>query len=182
MQVFKRFLPLVAIGSLTLTAGLAQAADTSMKPGLWQHKLQFTSESGELERMLDQLRQQLEAMPAEQRQMMENMMKSQGVDFDFQNQTFKTCLTPEKAAEGELALMENNDCQETGRTTSGGSTTITFACSGQTQSEGTVTFNGDTRYSGESTANVDFQGRPQKMTVTHQGEWQGSDCGDIKPQ
>lgn len=182
MQVIKRFLPLLALGSLALSAVTAHANDTGMKPGLWQHKIQFTSESGELEQMMDQLREQMEAMPAEQRQMMENMMKSQGVDFDFQNQTFKTCLTPEKAAEGELALMENNDCQETGRSTSGGSTTINFACSGETQADGTITFDGDTRYSGQSNATVDFQGRPQQMTVTHQGEWQGSDCGDIKPQ
>lgn len=182
MQVFKRFLPLIALGALALSAGLAQAEDPGMKPGLWQHKLQFTSESGELEQMMDQLRQQMEAMPAEQRRMMENMMKSQGVDFDFQNQTFKTCLTPEKAAEGNLALMEDNNCRETSRSTSGGSTTISFACSGETQSEGTVTFDGDTRYSGESSATVDFQGRPQQMTVVHQGEWLGSDCGDIKPQ
>lgn len=182
MQILKRFLPLSTIGALMLTAGTAYADDASMKPGLWQHKLQFTSESGELEQMMDQLRQQMESMPPEQRQMMENMMKSQGVDFDFQNQTFKTCLTPEKAAEGNLSLMEDNNCQETGRSTSGGSTTITFACSGETNAEGTITFDGDTRYSGESSASVDFQGRPQQMTVAHQGEWQGSDCGDVKPQ
>lgn len=181
MTAFKRLLTLSTFSALILTAGQTHA-ETNMKPGLWQHKIQFTSESGEMEKMLDQLRQQLEALPAEQRQMMENMMKSQGVDFDFQNQTFKTCLTPEQSAEGSLALMENNDCQESGRSTSGGSTTINFVCSGETEASGTITFDGDKGYSGESSATVEFQGRPQKMTITHQGQWQGSDCGGIKPQ
>jgi|SRR5690554_2856918 len=182
MHVLKRFLPLLALGTLTLSTSLTQADDSSMKPGLWEHKIQFTSESGELEQMMSQLRQQLEALPPEQRGMLENMMKAQGVDFDFQSQTFKTCLSPEKAAEGSLALMKDNDCEETGRSTSGGSTTITFACSGQTQADGTVTFDGDTLYTGQSNATVDLQGRPQKMSVNHQGEWQGNDCGDIQPQ
>jgi|AntDeeMinimDraft_4_1070355.scaffolds.fasta_scaffold10654_2 hypothetical protein len=182
MHANQRFLTLPTLGALLLTAGLSHAEDPGMKPGLWQHEIQISSESGKMEKMLDQLRQQMESMPAGQRQMMENMMKSQGMDFDFQNQSFKTCLTPGKAAEGNLALMENSDCQETGRSNGGGSTTISFACSGDTQADGTITFDGDTSYSGESNASVEFQGPPEKMTITHQGEWQGSDCGNIKPQ
>ncbi len=182
MRAYQRFLNLPPLAGLLLVASLTQAADPSMKPGLWHHKMEFTSESGEMEKMMAQLRQQMENMPAEQRQMMEGMMKSQGVNFDFQDQSFKTCLSPEKAAQGSLALMENNDCQETGRDASGGRTTIHFACSGETETDGSITFDGDKRYSGESSANVELQGRPEKMTITHEGEWQSSDCGDIKPQ
>ncbi|WP_049723681.1 DUF3617 domain-containing protein [Gilvimarinus polysaccharolyticus] len=182
MKLLKHVMAFSTIGVLALSVSATQAADSNMKPGLWQHQLQFTSETGEFERMMQQLREQMQAMPAAQREMMQNMMKSQGVDFDFQNQTFKTCLTPEKAAEGNLALMENNDCEETARSSSGDSTTITFACSGETRSEGTITLDGDTRYSGESSADVELQGKLQKMTVAHQGEWLDSDCGDVQPQ
>ena len=182
MNSYKCLLTLPAFLALVLLAGQAQADEPHMKPGLWQHKMEFTSESGEMEKMMAQLRQQMENMPAEQRQMMEGMMKSQGVNFDFESQAFKTCLTPEQAARGHLDLMENNNCRETGRHTSSGSTTIEFTCSGETESQGSIIFEGDTSYSGESSAKVDFQGRPEKMTIAHQGKWQSSDCGDVKPQ
>ncbi len=181
MNTNHSFRTLTTLAALLLSAGLAQGAESQMKPGLWEHKIEFTSESGEMEKMMAQLRQQMENMPAEQRQMMEKMMKSRGVNFDFKSQAFKTCLTPEQAAQGNLKLMENNHCEETSRDTSGDSTTIHFTCSGDTDADGSITFDGDKHYSGESNATVEFQGRPEKMTIAHQGEWQISDCGEIKP-
>src|SRR5690606_21865126 len=105
------------------------------------------------------------------------------VDFDFSNQSFKTCLTQAEAERGDFSLSENSECEQTNKSTSGGVTTMNFSCNdGGNQSQGTIILHSDTRYSGESETTMDFQGKPEKMTATHEGEWLGGDCGDIKPQ
>src|SRR5690606_11414730 len=86
-RAFPYSLFLLAMGSA------ASAQSLSIKPGLWEHTMAMKSETGQLEQALEQARQMLATMPAEQRAMMENMLKSQGIDFDFANQSFQNCVT-----------------------------------------------------------------------------------------
>ena len=166
-----------------LTTALTASADTpAMKPGLWQNHMEFKTESGELEKQMAQMRQQLEQIPEAQRKMMQNMMESQGLNFDFSNQTFKSCLSKERAEQGDFSLSENNDCRKTGLEKRGGETVLSFSCdSKNSQSTGTVTFHSDAHYSGQSQTTTKINGKPEEITIAHKGEWIGSDCGTVKP-
>lgn len=168
-----------------LLATMAQAsyAETpSIKPGLWKNQVSFKTESGELEKQLAQMRKQLEQLPEAQRQMMAGMMKSQGVDFDFDTQAFKSCVSKERAEQGDFTVSENSDCETTDVTKQDGKTIVSFSCDGkQNTGAGTVTFNSDESYSGESKTTTDINGKQEKITMMHSGEWLGADCGNLKP-
>jgi TolA-binding protein len=174
------------LGTALLLAVVAQSslAETpTIKPGLWQSQINFKTESGELEKQMAQMRKQLEQLPEAQRQMMSNMMKSQGVDFDFETQAFKSCISKERAERGDFTLSENDECETTDITQQNGNTVLHFSCdSDQAQSSGQVTFYDDTHYSGESHTTTDINGQQEHITMTHSGEWLGADCGDLQPQ
>ena len=65
----------IGLLSLSLPAS-ANSLKLDIEPGLWQHSFSIKTASGELERAMQQLEQQLASMPAAQRQMMESMMAS----------------------------------------------------------------------------------------------------------
>lgn len=172
----------LAMLAVMMTALPASADTPAIKPGLWQHQIKFQTESGELERQMEQVRQQLQQLPEAQRQMMANMMKSQGLDFNFEKQEFKTCLSKARAEEGQFSLSQNNDCRVTDRTEQDGNTVLSFSCSGkQNTGSGTVTFFSDEHYTGQSQTTTEINGKPEKMTIEHSGQWLGADCGSIKP-
>jgi hypothetical protein len=167
---------------LTTIASTAYAETPQIKPGLWKNQVDFKTESGELEKQMKQLRQQLEQLPEAQRKMMASMMKSQGVDFDLETQTFRSCVSKARAEQGAFNVSENNECQTTDITKQDGNTVLSFSCDGEKNTgTGTVTFYSDGSYSGESQTTADINGKQEHITMMHSGEWISSDCGTLKP-
>ncbi len=152
----------------------AQAEPLDIKPGLWEHQMTMKSESGQLEQQLEMVREQMKAMPAAQKKMMEDMMAKQGLSMDFSNQTVRNCLTEEEAARGEFEWAENTSCEHD-IVTRGEQTRIEFTCPDD-NAEGEMVLDGDSAYTGQSTAMVDFGGSPEKVTITHSGQWVSADC------
>lgn len=153
---------------------LALSASAEMQPGLWEHRVSMESETGRLERMLEQLHQQLEAVPEQHRQRMKEAMAKRGVSLDFANQTYRACVTAEEAERGEFDWSEETDCEhrvieegEGGR--------VEFECP-SIDASGEITFDGGTAYSGRSTATLDLSGEPEQVTITHSGERVSPDC------
>lgn len=152
----------------------AQAESLDIKPGLWEHQISMKSESGQLEQQLEMVRQQMEAMPPAQKKMMQDMMAEQGLSMDFSNQTVRNCLTEEEAARGEFQWGDNTDCEHN-VVSRGDQTRIEFTCPDE-QAQGEMVLDGDTAYTGQSTALMDFGGSPEKVTITHSGQWVSADC------
>jgi len=166
---------------LATIAHTSYAETPPIKPGLWENQVDFKTESGELEKQMMQLRHQLEQLPEAQRQMMASMMKSQGVDFDLDTQTFKSCISKARAEQGDFTVSENSECQTTDVTEQDGNTVLNFSCDGEKNTgSGTVTFYSDESYSGESKTVTDINGKQEQITMMHSGEWLGADCGTIK--
>ncbi|UZJ46055.1 DUF3617 domain-containing protein [Marinimicrobium sp. C6131] len=170
-RFFRTLLP--SLCALGISLGV-QADSLNIKPGLWEHQMSMKSESGQLEQQLEMVRQQMEAMPPAQKKMMEDMMAKQGLSMDFSSQTVRNCLTEEEAARGEFEWGENTNCEHN-VVSRGDQTRIEFTCPDD-NAQGEMVLDGDSAYTGQSTALVDFGGTPEKVTITHSGQWVSADC------
>lgn len=167
-----------ALLALVAPALLADESIT-IKPGLWEHKVAMESESGQLETAMEQLQRQMEAMPAAQKQMMLDMLKQQGMDLDFTNQTMQDCVSQEQATLGEFEWSDKGECEQVSIERDGSETHVKFSC-GKNNARGEMTIRDETEYTGESQMTIDFQGQRETVAISHQGEWLGEDCGDLK--
>lgn len=83
------------LSSLCLFAGTALADYPDMKAGLWEQNIELKTDTGELERQLEearkQMQEQMKNMPPAQRQMMENMLAESGMNLEFGNIEHKMC-------------------------------------------------------------------------------------------
>ena len=171
-----------ALLAATLLLGAACAHAQTQAPGLWEHTFKLTSQGGEMEKAQAQMQAQLAAMPPEQRQKIEAMMKGRGVTMGAQGTTAKFCLSKEQAARPAEPQM-TGDCKQTDMTRSGNTMRYKFACTTpqRVSGEGQVTYAGDKAYTGQSTMTTQVNGQSQQMGMDMTGKWLGADCGDIKP-
>lgn len=180
MKLLRNGLPFGLLFSSLLSSGLAHADSFSIKPGLWEHRMEMESKSGHMESAWEQVQRQMEAMPEAQKQMMMDMMEEQGMSFDFGDQTVRNCVTGEQAARGEFDWDDDGDCQRTNVDTSGGETRVEFVCE-EDDAHGVMVVHSDTEYSGESRMTMDFEGQSDEILISHRGEWIADDCGNVRP-
>ncbi len=171
-QILSRAL-LPSLCALAVSLGV-QAEPLDIKPGLWEHQMTMKSESGQLEQQLEMVRQQMKALPPAQKKMMEDMLAKQGLSLDFGNQTLRNCLTEEEVARGEFEWAKNTSCEHN-VVTRGEQTRIEFTCP-EDNAQGEMVLEGDSAYTGQSTALVDVGGTPEKISITHNGHWVSADC------
>ncbi len=157
-------------------------AQTKMRPGLWEHSFTMKSQSGQMEKAMSEMQQQLASMPPEQRKKMEQMMAQQGMSMGAGGRSVKMCITKEQAERDELPQQEGRCSQQVVQRTA---TTmkVKFSCTGNppTSGESEVTFASPTAYTGKSTVNTTVQGKPERMNMEQSGKWLSADCGSIKP-
>ncbi|HET6491761.1 MAG TPA: DUF3617 domain-containing protein [Burkholderiales bacterium] len=157
-------------------------AQTKMRPGLWEHSFTMKSQSGQMEKAMSEMQQQLASMPPEQRKKMEQMMAQQGMSMGAGGRSVKMCITKEQAERDELPQQEGRCSQQVVQRTA---TTmkVQFSCTGNppTSGESEVTFASPTAYTGKSTVNTTVQGKPERMNMEQSGKWLSADCGSIKP-
>lgn len=167
------------VGLMALTALSAQAQ--SQKPGLWEHSSTLQMRGGEMAQQLAEMKQQMAALPPDQRKAMEQMM-GMSVASDGQTLTVKHCITPEEAAK---AFMPSHDdgCKYTITQRSATAIQATFVCTdeGRTSGEGSVQFKGDTAYSGKFHATTLVNGKREPMEMAQSGRWLSAQCGNVKP-
>jgi hypothetical protein len=168
----------LAIMVMLLSAS-ALAASPNLKPGLWEHTVNMTSESGEVGAAMKQMQEQLAQMPPEQRQMAEQMMAAQGITFGPRGSTIKVCLTAEDIAKS--VLPHDDDCQQDIVEQTAKRWRVKFHCPGNppTSGEGEVVFHSDTHYTGKATLETQVNGKPERMTMEQTGKWLSADCGDL---
>lgn len=173
----------------SLTASLLMAglmlspiasADTlapDIEPGLWQHNFSIKTESGELERAMQQMEQTLANIPAAQRDMMKKMMASQGVSFDFKNSSIQVCLTQQDIERGKLPQQDG--CKQNVKQIGDNSYSFTFSCDTKPPSNGSgvMTFDGRKAYTGNANFTTQINGKAEQMTMQQSGKWLKADCG-----
>lgn len=176
-----------AIAAITALAcaslgGAAHAQAQKMRPGLWEHSFTMKSQSGQMEKAMSEMHQQMAAMPPEQRKMMEQMMAQQGMGVGTPGKSVKVCITKEQAERDEIPQQEGNCTQQVVQR-SGNTIKVKFSCAGNppTSGEGEITFLSPTAYTGKTTVNTTVDGKPERMTMDQTGKWLSGDCGSIKP-
>jgi hypothetical protein len=168
---------LVALLPSALASSLALAQQIPVKPGLWEHQMNLKSQSGRVEVALEIARTQIALLPAEQRQMVENTIKQQGLKVDWVNQKFQNCITEEEASSGQFSFAEDGGCEQTSVRNAGTSTHISFVCA---QGQGELELKNGTEYTGSSSMTLNFAGVMENATATHSGHWVGASCAAIE--
>lgn len=166
---------LAGLLSLALPAN-ADALKIDIEPGLWQHSFAIKTASGELERAMQQLEQQLASMPEAQRQMMQKMMAGQGVSLDLKNSSMQVCLTQQQIDRGQLPQQDG--CTQQINQTGDNSYSFTFSCDTNPPSSGNgvMTLNGRKAYTGNANFTTSIKGKAEQMTMQQSGKWLKADC------
>jgi hypothetical protein len=182
----KFHVPALTVFLLATLTALPSSAQ-SMKAGLWEINSKMISDNPEMAAGMAKMKEQMAAMPPEQRKMMEDMMAKRGVQMPGMNGdggiVTKMCMTKEMAARNEVPVQHDahNDCTSTRTPGAGKTMKIAFTCTKPPSSgEGELSFS-DASYAMKMKMSSNRKGKPETMTMDVAGKWLGSDCGDIKP-
>lgn len=163
-----------------IAAGAAHAQ--TMKPGLWEFK-QTPQLDPARQAQMAQAQKAMESMPAEQRQMMEKMMASRGVNVSMSGGsiTIKTCVTKEQAERNMAPVTHHGNCTQDVKR-SGSTIQTHFGCTDPaSEGDATVTLRGNEGFTNDVTVRHQRQGKTEVTKVSGEGRWLGADCGDVKP-
>lgn len=173
----KKLTMLVATFAVGLsTTALADTVKLDIQPGKWKHEYSMSSESGVFEEAMNEVRKQLDALPAAQRRMVEDMMASQGMSLDMQGASLEICLTESDLQQGLLPQQEG--CTQEVTEQSGDVFQVTFACDSNppTSGQGTFRVHDPRTYSALVTVNTEFNGNPEILTMEQKGTWLQQEC------
>ncbi|QKE65194.1 DUF3617 domain-containing protein [Aquipseudomonas campi] len=162
---------------LILCLGLlpALASAEQIRPGLWEFTGNMQSDGQAMPDMQEMLGQ-LQNLPPEQRQMMEQMMAKQGVKLG--GAGVQLCLSEAQAKARDIPLQDpESGC--THEITERGEDVwkFRFTCP-DGQGEGETRFEGDTAFSTQ--VNGVYGGRQSSMHS--QARWVSADCGGLLPR
>lgn len=163
-----------------LAVGVAHAQN--IKPGLWEFR-QTPQLDPARKAQMEQAQKALESMPAEQRQMMEKMMASRGVNVSMSGGAIaiKTCVTKEQAERNMAPVTQQGNCSQDSKR-SGNTIRTHFVCTDPaSEGDAVVTLRGNEGFTNDVTIRHTRQGKTEVTKVSGEGRWLGSDCGDVKP-
>ncbi|MCL5254640.1 MAG: DUF3617 domain-containing protein [Gammaproteobacteria bacterium] len=169
----------LSLASLLFAASAVTANDDiviDIKPGKWKHEYSMTSESGNFEQAMDEVRKQLNALPESQRRMVEDMMAQQGIDLDMQGATLEMCITAEEIRQG--MWTQQDGCTQTMTEGEGDTFHVRFSCDSNppTSGEGTFRIHDPTRYSALVNVKTEFNGQPETLVMEQKGTWLQAEC------
>jgi len=175
----------IPISSLLLFISTALAADyPDIKPGLWEHNVEWSTDTGELERGMaearNQMQKQMKDMSPAQRKMMEDMLAESGMDLGLDNVTRKVCVTEEEIRRAELDFSAE-ECDQKILSQTSRKIEIEFSCetsSGISKGRGEILLHNEEHYTGQFEFNTEMNGEPTKLTMDQEGRWLGADCVD----
>lgn len=167
--------------SCLMACAVPAAAQTQLKPGLWEHSIQMGGDA-KMEAAMAKAQEQMAKMPPGQRQQMEAMMAKNGVGMGAKPGTVRVCLSKDAAERGEPPQSDGR-CRHETLQRSGSTMKFRFTCKGEPPSsgEGEYTMSGPTRYTGRMVMNTVVQSQPRRMEMNQTGQWLAADCGGIKP-
>ncbi|WP_137973964.1 DUF3617 domain-containing protein [Pseudomonas sp. F(2018)] len=155
------------------TCLLPALAVAELRPGLWEFTNQVQS-GGQAMPDMQELLAQMQNMPAEQRQMMEQMLKQKGVQMG-SGGGVQLCLSEASAKGQNIPLQDpNSGCTHEITERSAEVWKFRFTCPNG-QGEGETRFASDTAFS--TTVKGVYDGRDS--TMNSQARWVGEDCGGL---
>lgn len=198
---------LLLLGSLFTLAALpvSAAVKVDMKAGLWQNTVRLTGgsaaemqqlQTAQMQQAMADMKKQLANMPEEQRKQIEAMMGPSGMKLDdsaitaqidaLKNGTSsKSCVTQAEIDRGELPDENLGDnCTSTLTQVSATQVKSTEVCTGENPSRGemNIVFDSPKHYTGKGVMTQTVNGQAHSMELHMDGQWLGSDCGDVKPE
>lgn len=160
-----------------ITTLQADSLRLDMEPGLWEHSFSMQSESGELERAMEEAKRQLEGLPAAQRRMMESMLEQQGIRFGGTSSSIQVCLTQQEIDRG--VMPQQDGCEQTLEPQGDNRFRFSFRCDTTPPSsgQGEMVLESPRAYRGNAQFTTEVNGRAERMTMQQQGKWLQADCG-----
>lgn len=165
--------------SLLLAWSSAYSQAPDILPGLWENTVNMSSKSGRIEQAMEAQKQMMASMPAEQRKMMEDMMKQRGMDFDIGNRTMKSCLTEKDINEMSIGAVEDGCKQEVTRESSSKFSVMISCPDDNVEGKGEYTIQNNKQYSGKMVMDINMMGQPDTITTEISAKWLGADCGNV---
>ena len=156
--------------ALCLSPALASALD--IQPGVWEVSSHNMQVGGQAMPGMEQMLAQMQNLPPEQRQMMENMMAEQGIRLGAGG--VQMCLTAEQIKAQEIPLHDDSDCSNEFLERSATLWKFRFNCP-DAQGEGETRFISDKEFTTQVKGT--YNGQPSSMET--RARWVGSDCGAL---
>ncbi len=168
---------------LLLLAGQPAMAQT-LKPGLWEIINKMQSGSGQIEKGMAEMQQQMAGMSPEQRKMMQDTMAKHGLVIGAGgpgSMAVNICMTKDMVERNELSSQQG-DCKTSSAPRAGNTMKMSFVCTQPPSSgEGVVTFVSPEAYTMKMAMKSAMQGKPETITMEGSGKWLTSNCGAVKP-
>ena len=161
---------------LALTTA-AQAAETNLRPGLWE-----ITTTSDLLRLVPHI-------PADQMKSIKDLASEYGFEIPpIENgaAASKACITPEMASQKSPPIFGQNPlgCTTKSATRNGNNYKLDFVCDSR-DLQGTGVAEGVITSAESFTAKTKFNGAAQGNAVNEQaditGKWVGASCGEVKP-
>jgi hypothetical protein len=168
-----------AIAALAVASALAQP-QVQRKPGLWEVKSKHSGAG------MPNMEEMLANVPPEQRAQVEQMMKQQGAGMGGAPNSFRYCLTAERAAKEMVPASDpDTQCEHKTGARTGGEQRFSFSCKAKDGS----TVQGDGRafdvspesYALDMNMKMVRDGKPMQMRTEQKARWLGADCKGLKP-
>ncbi len=163
---------LLSLSCLAFTCGPAQAESIYLKPGTWEMTMQMSSDSGELEKRIEQMEQQLASLPEQSRAMAEQMNPFSL----FNGEPQKECMTQKDIDDADFNFAEDPSCEHT-VTRDGKDSTITLTCP-DSGTKGEFQIDNGERYTGEVTMPSQFPGVSGNLTLDIKGKFLKEGCSE----
>lgn len=167
------------LGLIVCTSLAVVAADMpNMKEGLWQ----MTVSTGGMGMPSDAMAN----MPADQRAMVEQMMKQKGISMNGNTVSVKSCETKDKISKGAAfadSRKSDSNCTHSMVKSSASHMEMTFHCDskdGTTDGKTSVDVLGMDNVKGTTHMTIVSGGNTKTMDSTFTSKYLGADCGDIK--
>lgn len=166
--VFRFALPF----ALCLSPTLASALD--IQPGVWEVSSHNMQVGGQAMPAMEEMLAQLQNLPPEQRQMMENMLAEQGIRLGAGG--VQMCLTAEQIKAQDIPLHDpESGCRNKVLERSATLWKFRFTCP-DAQGEGETRFVSDKEFTTQVSGT--YNGQPSSMES--RARWVGADCAVLK--
>lgn len=169
---------LVAVASLLGVLAPAQAQE--VLPGLWELSSDNMQVNGQQLPGMQELLGQLEGLPAEQRQMMQEMMAGKGIQAG--GQGLRVCLSEAQVKAQELPLQDaRSGCSQEITERSEQLWKFRFRCP-DAEGEGETRFVSEREFVTRIDSRFNSGGQAGTSRMETRARWLGEDCGELAPR
>ncbi|CAD5376636.1 conserved exported hypothetical protein [Pseudomonas sp. OF001] len=173
--------PLLRLAAVvSLLGGLASAQAQEVLPGLWELSSDSMQVNGQQLPPVQELLGQLEGLPAEQRQMLEEAMAGKGIQAG--GQGLRVCLSEAQVKAQELPLQDaQSGCTQEITERSERLWKFRFRCP-DAEGEGETRFVSEREFVTRIDSRFSAAGQAGNSRMQTHARWLGADCGELAPR